>query len=211
MIESYLPVGGYVRAGAATGSGLMLSTARLLGRLAAGSGAIQEIPIANPVAAFSIGINRGTEQVISGNPVNVDFLNIPAGVRQIKIGFHNVSTNGTSPVIVQLGSGSFLTSGYFAGSTRFAASTLNGINITAGIAGWNHFLATDAIHGLIDLNATTNLIWGAHGGGYVGSNDRWSTGGGVTLGGTLDRLRITTVNVTDIFDTGGVINVSWSF
>jgi hypothetical protein len=211
VVVNYMPAGGYARAGAAAGSGLILATARLLGRLAAGTGAIEEIPIANPVAAFSIGINRGTEQVISGTPVNVDFLNIPAGVRQIVVGLSNVGTNGTSPVIIQLGSGSFLTSGYFAGSTRFGASTLSGINITAGIAGWNHFSAADAIHGLIDLNATTNLIWGAHGGGYVSSTDRWSTGGSVTLSGTLARLRITTVNGTDTFDAGGIINVSWSF
>ena len=197
--------------GLITSSGLTLATARVLGRLAAGTGAIEEIPIANPVAAFSIGINRGTEQVISGTPVNVDFLNIPAGVRQIVVGLSNVGTNGTSPVIIQLGSGSFLTSGYFASATRTLSTVATDV-FTNGIAGANHFQNTQNHHGSIILTATTNLIWAAIGSGFItGANNAFTTSGGVTLGGTLDRLRITTVNGTDTFDAGGIINVSWSF
>ncbi|MCA3415342.1 MAG: hypothetical protein INF84_12155 [Roseomonas sp.] len=213
VIESYLPVGGYARAGAATGSGLTLATSRVLGRLAAGGGAIEEIPIANPAAAFSIGINRGTEQVISGTPVNVDFLNIPAGVRQIVVGLSNVGTNGASPVIIQLGSGSFLTSGYRAFISRVGQSSVGGFSLSAGIAGVNHLNAADTIDGLIILSATTNLRWASTGAGMIWPNSdcNFLTGGGVTLSGILDRLRITTVIGSQTFDNDCIFNISWSF
>ena len=40
----------------------------------------------------------------------------------------------------------------------------------------------------------------------IGGTGSWTShgGGGVTLSGTLDRVRITTVNGTDTFDAGSI-------
>jgi hypothetical protein len=213
VVVDLQPSAGYVGAGLITGSGLTTETAGLLGRIAAGTGPIQRIPLGNTAAALSLGINRATEQVVSGTPVNVDFLNIPAGVRQVIVGLSNVGTNGTSPIIVQLGSGSFLTSGYRAFANRVGPTAVNGVNLSAGIAGVNHFNAADTIDGLIILSATTNLRWASTGAGMMGPNSdcNFLTGGGVTLSGTLDRLRITTVIGSQTFDNGCIFNISWSF
>jgi hypothetical protein len=209
VIESYLPVGGYVRAGAAAGSGLTLATARVLGRLTSGSGAIEEIPIANPVAAFSIGINRGTEQVVSGTPVNVDFLNIPAGVREVRVSFRAVSTNGSSAFLLQLGSGSFTTTGYNSQGAQGGSTLVS----TAGLLlqGANNSAAL--YRGLCILENPSGNIWVASGtlASNVSVNINHFAGESPDLSSALDRLRITTVNGTDTFDAGSAFNVSWRF
>jgi hypothetical protein len=41
-------------------------------------------------------------------------------------------------------------------------------------------------------------------GGYSDQAATWHGGGSVTLSGTLDRIRLTTVNGTDTFDAGSV-------
>lgn len=162
-----------------------------------------------PAANGSLGINLGTAQN-STSGTAIDFTGIPAGVRRVTVNLSGVSTNGTSPIIVQLGAGSFVTSGYSSYASRSGASTLAGTTFTAAIAGINVFAATNTAHGVIFINALTNLIWAAQGGGFLSSTDGWSTGGGITLGGALDRIRITTANGTDTFDAGS-INIAWEF
>ena len=212
VVVNYQPAGGYARAGAATASGITLATARVLGRLAAGTGAIEEIPIANPVAAFSIGINRATEQVVSGTPVNVDFLSIPAGVREVRVTFRAVSTNGSSPLLIQLGSGSFTTTGYSSQATQQAGSNSHEIS-TAGIALQAGGNASALYTGLCTLENVSGNIWVASGTLASGTSGNINYFAGVSpdLSGALDRLRITTVNGTNIFDAGSAFNVSWRF
>jgi hypothetical protein len=212
VIESYLPVGGYVRAGAATGSGLTLATAHVLGRLAAGTGAIEEIPIANPVAAFSIGINRATEQVVSGTPVNVDFLNIPAGVREVRVSFRAVSTNGNSALLIQLGSGAFTTTGYSSQAAQTAGGNSHNVS-TAGLILQGGGNPSALYRGLCILENPSGNIWVASGtlASNVGGNINYFAGESPNLSSALDRFRITTVNGTDIIDAGSAFNASWRF
>ena len=195
--------------GLITGSGLTMATGRLLGRVTAATGAIEEIPLGNTAVAISLGINRGTE-VATTSGTAIDFTGIPAGVRKITVTLSGVSTNGSSDIIVQLGAGSFVTSGYRCFASRFGTTTINSTNITAGIAGIDLFNSSSDVHGRIDIQAHTNLIWVSNGGGFLATTDGWHTGGGITLAGILDRLRLTTVNGTDTFDAGSV-NISWEF
>ncbi len=90
---------------------------------------------------------------------------------------------------------------------------MSGVNLSAGIASVNHANAADTIDGLIILSATTDLRWASTGAGMMGPNNdgNFLTGGGVTLSGTLDRLRITTVIGSQTFDNGCIFNISWSF
>jgi hypothetical protein len=217
VVVNYMPASGYVRPGAATASGLTLATARLLGRLAAGTGAIEEIPIANPVAAFSIGINRATEQATTSG-VSIDFTGIPNGVRRVTVLFDRVSTNGASPIMVQLGISTgieatgYTASGSYAGGSNLAGLGIYTTGFAFGISGT--FGASQLYTGRLQLdlfNVNNNSFVGN---GFISSDTAGGfsnfTSGRKALAGVLDRLRITTVNGTDTFDNGAAI-IMWEF
>ena len=59
-------------------------------------------------------------------------------------------------------------------------------------------------YGSIVLSLLGSNTWTVIGGVWRGTiNPTWTTGG-IALGGTLDRVRITTVNGTDTFDLGSI-------
>lgn len=132
--------------------------------------------------------------------ISKDFTGIPAWAKRITVMFNGVSTSGTSNYLVQIGSGSTTITGYVSG----VATGTSYASYTTGFGIVNSILAVDAFSGVV----TINLISGAS---YVaqsvinrpGSNIMSGTGL-VTLAGTLDRVRITTVNGTDTFDAGSV-------
>jgi hypothetical protein len=69
--------------------------------------------------------------------------------------------------------------------------------------------STYSFRGAVTLSLINTQIWVAS--GVVGQDDSqrisWC-GGAVGISGTLDRVRITTVNGTDTFDAG-TINIMW--
>lgn len=138
----------------------------------------------------------------------IDFTGIPSWVKQVTIMLIGVSTSGTSSALIQLGSTSFLTSGYSSATAGCFSSGTAGVNYTAGFgldAGGNTLAATSVRHGSVRLiNATANT-WVAS--GVIGySNGLFTTllGGSVSLAGALDRIRLTTLVGTDTFDAGSV-------
>ena len=117
-----------------------------------------------------------------------------------------VSTNGTSNLLVQLGSTTFATSGYTGGGSFYLSSIVT--PITTGIPFEGYCTAAAVRHGSMVIRNLSGNTW-------VGSAIcNWSDGyaaqgnGSVTLSGTLDRIRITTVNGTDTFDAG-TINIMY--
>ena len=137
----------------------------------------------------------------SGN-TSVDFTSMPSWINRITVVFRNISTNGSSNILVQLGTSSGVTtSGYVSTSIDFDGSGAVTTSSTSGL--------------VIKVNGASNVINGLMTIAYMGSNT-WvdnhsvstattimSVGGGTSaLGGTLDRVRITTVNGTDQFDAG---------
>ena len=168
-----------------------------------------------PAANGNLGINLATAQN-STSGTAIDFTGIPAGVRRVTVMFNGVSTNGSTRVLVQLGtSAGFVTTGYLIGITSFGGGTLVTTNDTSGFAteanGSSLQVPTASRHGAISVEAFGGNVW--VGRGNIGqSQATFSTffGGTVALPGTLDRVRITTVNGTDIFDAGS-INVAWEF
>ena len=147
----------------------------------------------------------GTAVSVSGNSVN--FTGIPSWARRITVMFNGVSTNGGSPFLVQLGAGSIATSGYQSnGQTLQSGSTINGLTSTAGFVSSNAILAGDFFSGAYVYNLLGSNFW--TGGGtlirYTSVYQTHLSVGGVTLSGTLDRVRITTVNGTDLFDAGSI-------
>ena len=145
--------------------------------------------------------NRGTAQN-STSGTSIDFTGIPAGIKRITVMFNGVSTSGTSFKQIQLGSGSFSTSGY-AGSASVVSTAVATTSFTTGI-GIRANGAGDVLNGIATIVNFSGNTW-------VGSNtmsnnttETSNGSGSITLSGTLDRIRITTVNGTDTFDAGSI-------
>lgn len=140
----------------------------------------------------------------------IDFTSIPAWINEIDVIQNAVSTSGASgnALLVQIGSGSVQTTGYlsYAGAFNNANVTAT-LNSTAGFLVTPPMGATSTHSGILSLKRISGNTWVASGagGGLDGSssNVARSSGGTVTLGGTLDRLRYTTTG-TDTFDAGSV-------
>ena len=152
-----------------------------------------------PTAGASL-ITSGTVQATTSG-TSKDFTGIPSWVKRITVMFSGVSTNGTSQIQIQLGNGSIVTTGY--NSSSWSANTNNNTS-TAGflITGVNAAAAVYYGNALICLQ-TSNTWVESHSMGGV-STYNCIGGGSIALGGTLDRVRITTVNGTDTFDAGSI-------
>jgi hypothetical protein len=134
----------------------------------------------------------------------VDFTGIPSTVKRITVMFNGVSTNGTSTWLVQLGAGSVQTTGYVsypiyvnAGASSNAGGSTAGIVIAST-------QASNTAYGAVSFALLGSNIWVANGNFTIASTIGVTASGGVTLSGTLDRVRITTVNGTDTFDAGSI-------
>lgn len=141
--------------------------------------------------------------VASTSGTSIDFTGIPAWAKKITVMFNGVSTSGTSTPLIQIGSGSVTTSGYTGASSVLVAGVTS-TNYTTGIAS-GFGAAASIIQGGVILSLVGSNTWTAF--GVLSRSDTAATattGGNVTLSGTLDRIRITTVNGTDTFDAGSI-------
>jgi len=152
-----------------------------------------------------IGVIGSGTAVVSTSGTSIDFTSLPAGLKRITVMFNTVSTNGTSFLQIQVGSGSVSTSGYasqFSGGTAFSNVMTTGFGIASMASG-----AASAFTGSVTLCLTGSNTWIEQGFlTYVNGNAvGWSSGGSSpALSGALDRVRITTVNGTDTFDNGTI-------
>jgi hypothetical protein len=152
-----------------------------------------------------------TDKIVSGTAQNstsgtsIDFTGIPSWVKRVTVMFNGVSTNGVSNYLVQIGSSSVDTTGYTSGSY---GTNNSGLTATAGfvivISGATYNFYATTILTLVNGNNWMST----HHGVLHGSTVSIIGGGAKTLSGTLDRVRITTVNGTDTFDAGS-INILW--
>lgn len=139
--------------------------------------------------------------VATTSGTSIDFTGIPSWVKRITVMLNGVSTNGTSLIQIQIGSGSIQTTGYL--STRIGNAT-GGVfygTLTSGFFVGGAGAATLA-YGVLVINIVSGNTYVAAGNMYEGTNIGSTNAGGVTLSGTLDRIRLTTVNGTDTFDAG---------
>lgn len=151
------------------------------------------------------GIQSATTQA-STSGTSIDFTSIPSWVKRITVMFNGVSTNGTSTPLVQIGSGSVTSSGYLGVGTTTSTSSTAGTNFTTGF-GIQSTAAANIIQGVMTINlveASTFKYTASFSGGLSNSVNNLLSGGSVTLGGLLDRVRITTANGTDAFDAGSI-------
>jgi hypothetical protein len=134
----------------------------------------------------------------------VDFTGIPSWAKRITVMLNGVSTSGTSSLLFQLGtSGGVQTTGYTTANTRIGASAVIAASSTAGWA-VNSATAASTSSGHAVFTFVGTGVW--VGSCMIGSSEpavSWITGR-KDLSGTLDRVRVTTVNGTDTFDAGSI-------
>lgn len=150
-------------------------------------------------------LTQGTAQA-STSGTSIDFTGIPNWVKRVTVVFGGTGTNGTSAIIVQLGTSNGVETTGYLGSGNYIGPTTGWGNSTAGLlASGNGTASTVVTHGAMVINNLTNNSWTSF---YVaGQSDSAYgviAGGSKTLSGTLDRVRITTANGTDTFDAGTI-------
>lgn len=150
----------------------------------------------------------GTSVSISGSPTSVAFTGLPSWVKRIVIQLQDVSTNGTSNYIVQLGYGgtpTYVATGY-SGACNTQAGT--GVQNSTGFTIANSVTSANTWSGHVILTNITGNIWveSSNLGATDATSNRYSAGnnGSTAL---LTAVRITTVIGTQTFDTGGVVNI----
>jgi hypothetical protein len=151
-------------------------------------------------------ITSGTA-VASTSGTSIDFTSIPSWVKRITVMFNGVSTSGASQVQVRLGtSGGVVATGYL-GTVDTSTTATAAELVTTGLATERGSAASSAMvrNGLITWCAFGNNTWAgsASVGNSAGAQMSYGASS-IPLGGTLDRVRITTVNGTDTFDAGSV-------
>ena len=155
----------------------------------------------NAAPTWGSAIVSGTA-VASTSGTNFDYTAIPSWVKRITVMFSGVSGNGSSNILIQLGTGSttYTTSGYNSTST------------------WGNATVTSATTGLVILNDSASytfsgqmVITNITGNTWVQSHQGKSStgalaagGGDIALGAALTAVRITRVNGTDTFDAGTI-------
>ena len=159
------------------------------------------------LAAGAVTQSKRSEQLTLGTAqsstsgTSIDFTGIPSWVKRVTVMFNGVGLSGTSSYLVQIGSGSISTSGYTSGSY--------GTN-NSGITSSSGFAVVQAgtlltFYGSVSLILTGSNNWLSTHHGFLNAATVSIVGGGAkTLSGTLDRIRITTVNGTDTFDAGSI-------
>lgn len=154
----------------------------------------------------SLALVAHTSQSASGTAVT--FSGIPSWVRRVTVLFRELSTNGTSDVIVQIGdSGGIEATGYTGVTSSVVAASSSIGTWSTGCLIRNATTAAMSFTGAMiftKLDATTSYI--VNGTGCEAGTATMQYGGFKTLSAVLDRVRVTTVGGADTFDAG-TINV----
>jgi hypothetical protein len=150
-------------------------------------------------------VNTLATSVASTSGTSIDFTGLPAWVKRITVMCIGVSQNSAGQtLILQIGAGSVTTSGYSSSNAFIAPSTDSG-GVTTGFPINRGSGATAAFHGIATICSFGSNSW-------VFSSTMADTpqtqvhfgAGSIALGGTLDRVRLTTIGGTATFDAGSI-------
>ena len=155
-------------------------------------------------------ITRGTVNAGGTNPFNntltfVDFTNIPSWVKKITFVYSGVSVSGTSAFLIQIGSsGTPVTTGYVGAVGGINAATTASQTFSTGFNINRTSIAANNYQGIVTLVNLTGNTW-VESSTSADNTTIVSTGAGnITLSGTLNILRLTTITGTDTFDAGSI-------
>ena len=137
--------------------------------------------------------------------VGLDFLSIPSWVKRVTVMFNGVSTTGTSPIVIQIGAGSIVTTGYNgAVGAITTASAVGAATATSYFYASNNPSAATASYGSMILSLLGSNTWVEQGIFFLHADTVSYSAGSLALSGALDRVRITTAGGTDTFDAGSI-------
>ena len=153
------------------------------------------------------GVIKSGTAVASTSGTSIDFTGIPSTAKRITVMFNGVSTNGTSIVQIQVGSGSASTSGYSSAASYASGAGTFGTATTGFILDTSiSAAAANTRYGAVVLTLLGSNNWVAN--GNVNSMNTTVSisisGGSPALAGALDIIRITTVGGTNTFDAGSI-------
>lgn len=151
-------------------------------------------------------------EVASTSGSTIDFTSIPAWAKRITMNLVGVSTNGVSPLLVQLGdSGGVETSGYTSSVVEMVSAGSAGSTSTAGFLLHTVAEAAAAYTATIVVNMENlaSFRWVATSVMIKTSEGRISfCAGSKATSAALDRIRLTMVSGADTFDAG-VVNITY--
>jgi len=138
----------------------------------------------------------------------VEFTGIPSWVKRITMIFNGVGTNGTNNLDLQIGSGSYATSGY-----DTLCSYVGGSSFSVTAFGNGFGIIVNNNSGLCYGRYTLDLVGGNK---YIGSGvfhvhqigvaqyTMQSAGSSPVLSGPIDRIRIAVIGGVNTFDSGSI-------
>lgn len=151
----------------------------------------------NLVSGTSVATTSGT---------SIDFTGIPSWVKRITVMFSATSTNGTSVPILRLGTSSGIeATGYLGATSNIVTGSTPSSTNTTGLGLAQAIDAAAVYHGQVVITFLGSNLWVMA--ATLSRSDVALTtvaSSSKTLSGTLDRVRITTVNGTDAFDAGSI-------
>jgi hypothetical protein len=129
---------------------------------------------------------------------------IPSWAKRITVAVAGISTNGSSPPIVQIGTGGVPTTSGYVGIGCNVSGTPTFASITAGLALTGSWAGADVGTLTMTIYKVTGNQWASSSQGQVNTTSMKLGTSLITLAGTLDFLRLTMTNGTDAFDAGTV-------
>ncbi len=154
------------------------------------------------MTAYQGGVLTSGTAVASTSGTSIDFTSIPSWVKRITVMFNGVSTSGTSNIQIQLGAGSIVTTGYLSTTTNQAGTAQT---YTTGLGFAGNIASANTFSGHLVITLLSSNLWISSGVNVnISGTNSNLCGGNITLSGTLDRVRVTTVNGTDTFDAGSI-------
>ena len=152
-----------------------------------------------------VGVLTSGTAVASTSGTSIDFTSIPSWAKRITILLHRVSTTGTVPLMYQLGTSSGIVTTGYVSSGAYAGDSMAGTTSTSGLLNGAGGATADTAVGLTTIcNFGGNTWVSSSVCGDGNSNFAKMGGGSITLGSTLDRVRITTTTGTPTFDAGSI-------
>ena len=145
--------------------------------------------------------------VNSTSGTTIDFTNIPANVYRVTVMLDEVSTSGSSNLMLRIGdSGGVETTGYKGSAGNGTAANTYASRDPGFCLSYNNNSAASYAHSgsvvLTNMTGNTGALQGATFTATYGVGA--FIGGTKTLSGTLDRVQVYTNNGTDTFDAGKI-------
>lgn len=133
----------------------------------------------------------------------VDITGIPAWAKKVTVLFSGVSTSGTSPVLLRLGTSSGIDA---TNSSYRGCSSLNSTNVgySSGFTMSVSQAAANIYSGSCVITNITGNIWCLSGVLSIEGTAAICQAGAKTLSDILTQLRLTTLGGTDTFDAGTI-------